>query len=1009
LAIPILGKVFDKSGDIIDAVKKLINEPEFSEKLDRAGGFIALLGIGITIYDDIKNSLKTDEQKAFGALLKIAFESASETLVEANRKYFKGAELEGFGKDFKKGIMESLLDSFRETSDWNSYLPEHPTIREFRRIMIGYLKERGVDSETINDFVLRLNLRIEEKAGSNEEFKKFYMWWTLEEQYSALKKYLEYVKNKMYYLKGLDKKPLYEYYVWHKAIVADTDTWNWDEEEFDKDAHYRNKIQDIRQIIREFLLSRKENWYLVIAAPFGSGKTSMVRMISSVYASSYLNRTQEVEGNEGDEQEKKIAILDGHSYFIPILVFLKGGLNNVYWRNNLDDVLFDITHSSFSSSSPEGNREAQERPILLILDGLDEYEEKVQDLIDITLKEQHRKYRNMKIIITTRLKAGFPGLLHIADSYVDPSTDSNTYVRLLSFTEDQVNQFFKKTNTPLSYQRVSQFGLHHEEITKPLFAWMLSLLHTDPEYKIDFPKNWSSRETKSFIYMLFFHYVIEGKSKQTLQTDRWKGSYISEKKMLRQIAALKQLGRGDLNLEEIKRLAKVDRVNADLEPILTSYFYLRTGNQGGRVIEFVHETFKEYLLAEYYIESLLEDRTYRLSIGTPSWETIEFLYGLLELLKRTRDNGNNNDNEHNNINIEKYLVSDETSLLASFNRQNRREEAINQLISSATTCVESEDIFCSGAKDITETLENWVRVKIFDDDFANLWMYRWISLAILKTLDYSKNINKEKLVRLITFSGGNWIPYNVKNLRNMDLLGANLWHANLQGANLSQAKLLNANLWQADLSRTKLLNANLSHANLWHGDLSLANLGHSELSHANLLGANLSQAKLLNANLSHANLSNANLWHANLSNADLSNANLSHANLLGAILSNANLSHANLLGANLWHANLQGANLQRSNLQGASLHRANLSEADLSDSLMMGITKFGYLKCVQAKFDGALIDDQQLIDYLNSNGAESPHEALHPLRNRDELKKRLKDKNFTEEQIKSLWQSPFLD
>ena len=82
-----------KSGDIIDATKKLINEPEFAERLDRAGGFVALVGIGITIYNDIKDSLKTDEQKAFGALLKVVFESANETLDEANRKYLKGAEL----------------------------------------------------------------------------------------------------------------------------------------------------------------------------------------------------------------------------------------------------------------------------------------------------------------------------------------------------------------------------------------------------------------------------------------------------------------------------------------------------------------------------------------------------------------------------------------------------------------------------------------------------------------------------------------------------------------------------------------------------------------------------------------------------------------------------------------------------------------------------------------------------------------------------------------------------
>jgi hypothetical protein len=42
-------------------------------------------------------------------------------------------------------------------------------------------------------------------------------------------------------------------------------------------------------------------------------------------------------------------------------------------------------------------------------------------------------------------------------------------------------------------------------------------------------------------------------------------------------------------------------------------------------IDFIHRTFKEYLLAEYYIESLLKHKPYRLNIGTPTKETIDFL------------------------------------------------------------------------------------------------------------------------------------------------------------------------------------------------------------------------------------------------------------------------------------------------------------------------------------------------------------------------------------------------
>ena len=87
LSIPILNKIFDKSSTIIDAAKKILNEPELSKKLEQAGGFVSLVGVGIELYNTIKESLKTEEEKAFGALLKIAFESANETLDETNRMY----------------------------------------------------------------------------------------------------------------------------------------------------------------------------------------------------------------------------------------------------------------------------------------------------------------------------------------------------------------------------------------------------------------------------------------------------------------------------------------------------------------------------------------------------------------------------------------------------------------------------------------------------------------------------------------------------------------------------------------------------------------------------------------------------------------------------------------------------------------------------------------------------------------------------------------------------------
>jgi len=53
------------------------------------------------------------------------------------------------------------------------------------------------------------------------------------------------------------------------------------------------------------------------------------------------------------------------------------------------------------------------------------------------------------------------------------------------------------------------------------------------------------------------------------------------------------------------------------------------------MIDFLHSSFREYLLAEYYIESLLEDKPYNLDICLPTSETMLYFDGLLEMIGKT--------------------------------------------------------------------------------------------------------------------------------------------------------------------------------------------------------------------------------------------------------------------------------------------------------------------------------------------------------------------------------------
>lgn len=101
------------------------------------------------------------------------------------------------------------------------------------------------------------------------------------------------------------------------------------------------------------------------------------------------------------------------------------------------------------------------------------------------------------------------------------------------------------------------------------------------------------------------------------------------------------------------------------------------------------------------------------------------------------------------------------------------------------------------------------------------------------------------------------------------------------------------------------------------------------LSRVDASGFGLEDVDLFRANLYRANLSGSNLFGANLSSANLSEANLISANLYRANLNSSNLSRTHLSGANLVDANLSGSNLTRTDLNSARLNGADLRDAIL--------------------------------------------------------------------------------
>jgi uncharacterized protein YjbI with pentapeptide repeats len=185
----------------------------------------------------------------------------------------------------------------------------------------------------------------------------------------------------------------------------------------------------------------------------------------------------------------------------------------------------------------------------------------------------------------------------------------------------------------------------------------------------------------------------------------------------------------------------------------------------------------------------------------------------------------------------------------------------------------------------------------------------------------------------------------------------------------------------------------LARRSLAYQDLDQQDLSGIILTGANLEGAVLTGANLGGASFECANLMGATLSGAGLLDADLRGAKLMGANLGGAVLVRTKLMRANLGGAYLVRAvlievNLRGADLRGADLGGADLREANLSGTNLGEA-HIEITKVSNRSLLQAKFvDSALkealrtdVDISHLKSYRIGKPARGQARALAALVN----------------------------
>src|SRR6185312_769628 len=488
----------------------------------------------------------------------------------------------------------------------------------------------------------------------------------------------------------------------------------------------------------------------------------------------------------------------------------------------------------------------------------------------VTLKDRLLKIRKeldsgisisqLKVIFTTRLEAGLPERF-----------GAGKFVRLLPFTSQQVTEFFERYgHQELSFEDIKRYELQEKknspyqiDLLKPLFCWMFALSYRNLEITRDI----DAGEARLILYSTFIHSILEGRYKDSPM------EIVKEKWILRKIAALKMIS-DEVYEEELseklqtvveqKQKEFINLQEIKLHIVLTSYFKLNKKGNNKHSVEFLHKSFQEYLLAEYYIESILYNEGFRLNIGQPSDVTIEFLVSLLSLIKN-----------HEKKEYEKYLLRIIRSLYP--NKADWSDENImqivkvirNHLMDNALKIFEENKIVFSDFENKTLNSEYWKikDVPTYSEYYKN-FLYKAISLFLIKKLD--PKCNPKSIIDYIKDSY-NFSPFlkyfPFTNLSGSDLSDANLSYSNLSGSDLSDTNLNRANLYHAIL-----FDADLSDTNLNRANLSYSNLSYTNLNRANLIGANLSGTKLYRADLSGTILSVTILSGTILSGADLSGA-----------------------------------------------------------------------------------------------------------------------------------------
>jgi hypothetical protein len=853
----------------------------------------------------------------------------------------QAAYLESFKKFFSDDANKHLLEKLNRASASNrlqkqiSQLSKSLTLNESEARTVLLCFHESKLAEGLNPIVLERLVEAEIEEGQAKIIVERISRMTHREIKPALAAIKDKVK-KLSVIYGSEwQRELETYYSIDKyleEVIAEKPKEKVFEEEFGFEDIYvelqvaaiaENTSNSQPQLIEEWALGllndeSKSGQVLFIQGEPGRGKSVFCRMFA-------------------DRVRREL-----YPIWIPILIRLRDITN---FADDFDKMLGYAVDQSFAiSDNWLRNRNTR---FLFVLDGFDELLlERVRNLnlkdfldrvSEFQTKCQVNSERGHRVIITGRPLALF--------GIEKDMPDNLERVKILDMSEELQEKWLHKWAKLKGADKAQEFkdflsNLNCPEQVKtlakePMLMYFLAAMHTDGKLKIEDFQN-AGNSTKILIYELTLDWVLnkqrsEGRknlNQALTKLDKEELRYILKEAGL----CVVQSGGIFTTLDAIKdRLApelitKLNKANTENEedklPVALATFYLKSSDTKDNSMEFLHNSFGEFLCAERFVDNLmewsqqkpdpsnphlqvwkvdkkdLERQIYDLfGFGALTYEIVEYLTALIDREFAGKDDDFVrlferlygfywawSDGEFIEavelegapipIPLRKAHLMQKQGV-AIGQRKVDVYTGLNVLILLFTFHRYAQAISELKDKVSFHPCKNSLKDGATDD-----------SSRLLRIIGYGQSLREDGFNNIV----GKFL--NDANLIGANLCGVNLIGADLRGADLRGAFFIGTSLCRALLIGTSLSDATFHSAYLWGADLFGADLIGADLS-----GVDLRSAFLSGADLSSADLSGADLSSAFLGGADFSGANLSGSNLAD-ISSNESTIWSNARGLN---------------------------------------------------------------------------------------------------------------